>query len=81
MSALLVQGYPNSGDSPERKKDRTQNKVIGKKGDACAEERQGAEQSKVARFGVHSRPRMEALAHPGPTRFANIKIILYRGFA
>src|SRR6516162_2881748 len=40
-------------------KDRTQNKVIGTPGDACAEERQGGEQSKVARLGVHSRSGLE----------------------
>jgi hypothetical protein len=58
MSAL-VKDYRKSGDSPERKKDRTQNKVIGKKGDACAEERKGSEQKKVVRLGVHSRFRLE----------------------
>jgi hypothetical protein len=53
MSALLVQGYLESGDSPEHEKDQTQNKVIGNQGDTCAEERQTSEQSKVARLGVH----------------------------
>src|SRR6516164_3100415 len=53
MSALLLPGYAESGGYSERKKDRTENKVIQNPGDACAEERQGGEQSKVARFGVH----------------------------
>ena len=59
MSALLLPGYAESGGYSERKKDRTQNKVIQNPGDACAEERQGGEQSKVARLGVHSRSRLE----------------------
>jgi hypothetical protein len=54
MSAPLVQGYLDSGDSPEHEKDQTQNKVIGNQSDACAQERQGSEQSKVVRLGVHS---------------------------
>src|SRR5262249_26091459 len=34
---------------------------------ACAEQRQGGEQSKVSRrLGVHSRPRMEGSAHLSP---------------
>ena len=40
-------------------KDQTKNKVIQNPGEACAEERQGGEQSKVARLGVHSRSRLE----------------------
>src|SRR5262245_38607273 len=63
MTAPLLPGYAESGYT-ERKKDRTQNKVIGNPGDACAEERKGGEQSKVARrLGVHSRPWVEGSAH------------------
>ena len=53
MSAPVPLGYGVSGDSAEREKDRTQNKMIRDPGDACAEERQTSEQSKVARLGVH----------------------------
>jgi len=53
MSAPVLLGYAEGGGDTERKKDRTQNKVIQNPGDACAEERQGGEQSKVARLGVH----------------------------
>ena len=49
----MLLGYAEGGDYTKRKKDRTQNKVIQNPGDACAEERQGGEQSKVARLGVH----------------------------
>jgi hypothetical protein len=59
MSAPVLLGYAESGDYTERKKDRTQNKVTPTPGEACAEERQGGEQSKVARLGVHSRSRLE----------------------
>jgi hypothetical protein len=59
MSAPVPLGYADSGDCTEREKDRTQNKVIENQGDACAEERQSGEQSKVARFGVHSPSRLE----------------------
>jgi hypothetical protein len=48
-------GYAQSGGCSERKKDPSHNKVIGNQGDTTAEERQTAEQSKVARFIVHSR--------------------------
>jgi hypothetical protein len=64
MSAPVPLGYAESGDCSEREKDPTQNKMTRDPGDACAEERQDAEQNKVARFSVHSRPRMEASAHP-----------------
>src|SRR5438128_9257911 len=53
MSAPVPLGYAESGDGTEREKDPTQNKMIRDPGDACAEERQGSEQSKVARLGVH----------------------------
>src|SRR5262245_21172183 len=53
MSAPILLGQVESGDSTECKKDRTQNKVIQIPSDACAGERQGGEQSKVARL-VHS---------------------------
>ena len=59
MSAPVLLGYAESGDYTERKKDRTQNKVTPTPGEACAEERQGGEQSKVACLGVHSRSRLE----------------------
>jgi len=59
MSAPVPLGYAESGDCTEREKDPTKNKMTRDPGDACAEERQDAEQNKVARFGVHSRPRME----------------------
>src|SRR6266568_1448424 len=62
MSAPVPLGYGVRGDSAEREKDRTQNKMIRGPGDACAEERQGGEQSKVARLGVHSRSRLERAA-------------------
>jgi hypothetical protein len=69
-SAPVPLGYAESGDYTEREKDPTQNKVIRTPEEACAEERQGGEQNKVARFSVHSRPRMEASAHPSPRRAA-----------
>jgi hypothetical protein len=59
MLAPVPLGYGVSGDSAESEKDRTQNKVIPTPGEACAEEREGGEQSKVARLGVHSRSRLE----------------------
>ena len=60
MAGLLarLRGYAESGYT-ERKKDRTQNKVIQNPGDACAEERQGGKQSNIARLGVHIRSRLE----------------------
>src|SRR5262245_38764023 len=57
MSAPLP-GYAESGYT-EPKEDRTQNKVIQNPGEACAKEREGGEQGKVARLGVHSRSRLE----------------------
>src|SRR5215467_2715520 len=59
MSVPVVPDYLESGDAAEHEKDRTQNKVIQNPGDACAEERQGGEQSKVARLGIHSHSRLE----------------------
>ena len=54
MSAPVPLGYAESGDAAEREKDPTQNKMTRDPGDACAEERQGGEQSKVSRrLGVH----------------------------
>ena len=58
ISAPMPLGYAQSGGCSERKKDPTHNKVIGNQGDTTAEERQTAEQSKVARLGVHSRSRL-----------------------
>jgi hypothetical protein len=54
MLAPVLLGYAENGDYTERKKDRTQNKVTPTPGEACTEERQGGEQNKVARLGVHS---------------------------
>src|SRR5262249_48149991 len=59
MSAPAVPGYLESGDSAERQEDPTQNKIIRDPSNACAQERQASEQSKVARLGVHSRSRLE----------------------
>ncbi len=59
MSAPVLLGYAEGGDYTERKKDRTQNNVTPTPGEACAEQRQGGDQSKVARLGVHSRSRLE----------------------
>ena len=59
MSVPVVPDYLESGDAAEHEKDRTQNKVIQNPGDACAEQRQGGEQSKVAHLGVQSRSRLE----------------------
>jgi hypothetical protein len=49
MSAPVPLGYAESGDAAEREKDQTQNKVTPTPGEACAEERQRGEQSKVSR--------------------------------
>src|SRR5262249_14269652 len=70
MSASLLPGYFESGGYTERKKERTKTKVIQNPGDACAEERQGDEQSKVARLGVHSAPDWKgaAIRLPLPVR-------------
>jgi hypothetical protein len=46
-------GYAESGDCTKRGKDRTQNKISQTPEKACAQERQDAEQDKVARFSVH----------------------------
>jgi hypothetical protein len=66
MSPPVPLGYAESGDCAEPEKDRTQKKVTRTPEEACGEERQDAEQNKVARFSVHSWARMEALAHPNP---------------
>jgi len=65
MSAPVPRGCgAETGNYIERKKDRTQNNVTPTPGEACTEERQGGEQSKVARrLGAHSGPRMEGSAH------------------
>jgi hypothetical protein len=54
MSAPVLLGYAEGGDYTERKTN-----VTPTPGEACAEQRQGGEQSKVARLGVHSRSRLE----------------------
>jgi|SRR6516225_9126224 len=59
MSAPVLLHYAESGDYTERKKKQTQDNVAQNPGEACAEQRQGGEQSNVARFGVHSRFRLE----------------------
>jgi len=59
MSAPVLLGYAEGGDYTECKKHRTQNNVTPTPGEACAEERQGGEQSKVARLGAHSRSGLE----------------------
>ena len=56
MSVPVVPGYLESGDSTERNEDTTQNKIPRDPSDTCAEERQAAEQNKVACSSVHSRP-------------------------
>jgi len=54
MSASRLPAYFESGGYTERKKDQTKNKVIQNPGEACAEERQDGEQSKVSRrLDVH----------------------------
>ena len=54
MSAPVPLSYAEKGNCTERKKDRSQNNVTPSPGEACAEERQGGEQSKVSRrLGVH----------------------------
>jgi hypothetical protein len=47
-------GCAKNADYTERKKDRAENSVIFNPGDACEEERQGAEPNKAACLGVHS---------------------------
>src|SRR5438128_839528 len=56
MSAPVPLSYAEKGNCTERKKDRSQNNVTPTPGGACAEERQGGEQSKVARLGVQFAP-------------------------
>jgi hypothetical protein len=71
MPLPLVQGYLDGSDSPEHEKDQSQNKVIRTPEEACVEERQDGEQSKVARLGVHSPSRLERgsdQAAPSPVR-------------
>jgi hypothetical protein len=71
MSAPVPLSYAEKGNCTERKKDRSQNNVTPTPGEACAEERQGGEQSKVARLGVHSFSRLERgsdQAAPPPVR-------------
>src|SRR5262245_58831537 len=72
MSAPAPFGYADSGDSAEHKKDRTQNNVIRNPGDACAEERHGGEQSKIARLGVHSCPDLKGAATRLPLPSARV---------
>src|SRR5437016_13002230 len=66
MSAPVPLSYAEKGNCTERKKDRSQNNVTPTPGDACAEERQGGEQSKVARLGVHSRSRLKTANEMSP---------------
>jgi hypothetical protein len=64
MLAPVPLGDAESGDCTKHEKDQTQKKVTRTPEEACAEERQDAEHSKVARFSVHSRPRMTQLCFP-----------------
>src|SRR5262249_11844375 len=59
MSGPVGPNYFERGAATDTAKEPNQNKESQKPGDACAEERQGGEQSKVARLGVHSRSRLE----------------------
>jgi hypothetical protein len=59
MSAPVPLGYAESGGCTERQKTATHNEMIQDPSDACAEQRQAAEQNKVARFSVHFRSRLE----------------------
>jgi len=59
MSAPLPIGCAENADYTERKKDRAKNVSIPRPSEDCAEERQGGEQSKVARLGIHSHSRLE----------------------
>jgi len=72
MSVPLVPGYFESRGSPEHEKDQTDSKVIGNQGDACAEERQASERSKVARPGVHSRSRLGKGSDQAAPPFARV---------
>jgi hypothetical protein len=53
MSAPVPLHYADNGDSTERKKDQTQTKVPPNPDEAGEEQRNRAEQKKVARFSVH----------------------------
>ena len=71
MSAPVPLSYAEKGNCTERKKDRANNISIPRPSEDCAEQRQGGEQSKVARLGVHSRSRLERgsdQAAPPPVR-------------
>jgi hypothetical protein len=60
------QGRAENRACAESKKDRTPNKVATSPGQECAKEREGGEQSKVVRLGIHFRSRMEGLRHLSP---------------
>jgi hypothetical protein len=59
MSAPVPLSYTENSGCTEREKDPAENNVIHSRGEDCAEERQSAEQNKVARLGVHFRSRLE----------------------
>jgi hypothetical protein len=59
MSSPVSLGYAENSGCTEREKDQAENNVIHSPGEDCAEERQNAEQNKVARLGVHFRSRLE----------------------
>src|SRR5262245_64810430 len=86
MSASRLPGYFESGGYPERKKDQTKNKVIQNPGEACAEERQDGEQSKVSRrLGVHfpgprRRRRLLAAAGPGSSGHSRLPQPVFKTF-
>src|SRR5438132_8228639 len=66
MSALVPQSCAENRDCTEREKDRAKNSSIRRPSEDCAEERQGGEQSKVARLGVHSRSRLKTANEMSP---------------
>src|SRR5262245_2715442 len=72
MSAPAPLGYAANGDSTERQEDPIPNEIIRDPSYACAEERQGDEQSKVARLGVHSCPDLKGAATKLPLPCARV---------
>jgi hypothetical protein len=55
FSPPLPIGCAENRDYTERKKDGAKNISIPRPSEDCAKQRQGGEQSKIARLGVHSR--------------------------
>jgi hypothetical protein len=54
MSGPVLPGYAESGDYTEREKEAAEKSVLHGPREDCANERQGGEQSKVTRLGIHS---------------------------